>query len=81
MSDGKDKSLLTSLYFHCNSLLKKIDYDDLDPFSYGLKTPRKPTNIIYTLSVLKPRVSSSTSDRIQCSYDCITVNTRSLIPQ
>lgn len=61
MSDGKDKSLLTSLHFHSTSLLKQIDYDDLDPSSYGLKTPRSPTNIFYTLSVLKPRASSSTS--------------------
>lgn len=67
MSDGKDKRLLTSLHFHYSSVLKKIDPDDLHPFSYGLKTPRKHTDIFYTLSVLKPRVSSSIS-RIQCSY-------------
>jgi hypothetical protein len=32
MSDGKDRRLLTSLHFHCNSLLKKIDYDDPNHF-------------------------------------------------
>lgn len=68
MSDGKDKSLFTLLYFYYNSLLKKIDHDDLDPFSYGLRTPRKPTNILYKPSTLKPESAVQQADRIQGSY-------------
>lgn len=48
MSDGKQWSLPTSLDLQEDSLLQKIDYDDPDSFSCGLKTPRKPTNIFYT---------------------------------
>lgn len=81
MSDSKDKILLTSFYFHYNSLLKKMDHDDLDPFSYGLKTPRKPTNIFYTLSALRPRVSSSINMEFNVVTDCISINTRFLIPK
>lgn len=48
MSDGKQRSLPASLHLQEDSLFQKIDYDDPDSFSCGLKTPRKPTNIFYT---------------------------------
>lgn len=48
MSDGGERRLSTSLDLREDSLLKKIDYDDPDSLSCGLKTPRKPTNIFYT---------------------------------